>query len=463
MALRKLFQAALALALLLLWPLPLAGVAQEDARYGVSLTADAGGFPEEVRVFVSVTDPRGLAMKGLDAAAFTVEEDGVPVEDFQFDQQAEGAIRLIDVVLAVDVSGSMQDPANAPAIDAAREGLLGFLDTIKGLGRADVSVTLLFFGDGLREIPGNSWERLRNEAANVTATDSETHLYDAIHRSVEILEDGAGASRRVVVVLTDGRDQGVNEGDPGSDLSLEALVEELEGSAVQIFAVGVGEPDAGALSQIAEASGGSYRPIAETGSLPEAYQELAEGLPPVTYRIAYMPPGESSDGRTVKVTYTGDAGSGVGEATYFPPGTDRPENRIDWTLIALAVLGVLVVVLLVVVLSSRGDRRHGPSALAGPPTPWLGPAFVVAGYRYPISAAEMSIGRDPSTDICIAEPSVSRVHARVTMSPEGLLLEDLNSSNGTFVNGEPIRASYLQDGDSVSFGTVDVQFEVRAL
>lgn len=466
MALKRLMQFVAVGLAALIGPLAVAGIAQGSA-YVVGVTTDTAD-PGQVRLFVTVTDPQGLSVKGLGPRDFSIEEDGVAIDEFETEQYVEGSSRLLDVVLAIDVSGSMQDPAEAPAIEAAREGLLGFLDTVKGLGQSKVRVTVLFFGDDVRKVDGD-WGELRDAVQTEPADDSETHLYDAIASAVRLAsEDAVNTSRRAVVVLTDGQDQGRAEGEPGSRLSLEELVGKLEAQRpekrVAVFPIGVGDTNDDALQAIADSSGGSFRRLGSTEELPEAYDELASGLPSVVYRLSYPPMSASQAERTAKVTVTIDGGEWFGEGKYYPSGLDRPsERKIDWTLIALAVLGVLVVVLLIIVLTSRGGGSSGRTA--GPvmdQAPWLGPAFVVAGYRYPINVPEMSIGRDPSTDICIAEPSVSRVHARVTMSPEGLLLEDLNSSNGTFVNEEPIRAAYLRDGDSVIFGTVQVQFEVRA-
>ena len=63
------------------------------------------------------------------------------------------------------------------------------------------------------------------------------------------------------------------------------------------------------------------------------------------------------------------------------------------------------------------------------------------------------IGRSPSSDIVIDEPFVSATHARFTLQGPALVLEDLNSTNGTLVNGHPIsQAVSLRDGDEVQVG-----------
>lgn len=62
----------------------------------------------------------------------------------------------------------------------------------------------------------------------------------------------------------------------------------------------------------------------------------------------------------------------------------------------------------------------------------------------------MVLGREPTCDIVIADRQVSRQHARLTHTSDGILLEDLGSKNGTHFNGQPLEKSViLQDGDVV--------------
>lgn len=71
------------------------------------------------------------------------------------------------------------------------------------------------------------------------------------------------------------------------------------------------------------------------------------------------------------------------------------------------------------------------------------------------------IGRDPQSGVVLSEPSVSRRHAQLVRRDDALILEDLGSAVGTFVNDERVTAQVLNDGDRVRFGR-QVQFEVVA-
>ena len=74
-------------------------------------------------------------------------------------------------------------------------------------------------------------------------------------------------------------------------------------------------------------------------------------------------------------------------------------------------------------------------------------------------SAEFIIGRAPDCQMVIPSAAVSRRHARVRRREREVMIEDLGSSNGTFVNGEKISAAKaLKDGDRISFGTVELIF-----
>lgn len=63
------------------------------------------------------------------------------------------------------------------------------------------------------------------------------------------------------------------------------------------------------------------------------------------------------------------------------------------------------------------------------------------------------VGRSPSSDVVVDEPFVSATHARFTLQGPALVLEDLESTNGTMVNGHVIgQPVTLRDGDEVQIG-----------
>ena len=76
------------------------------------------------------------------------------------------------------------------------------------------------------------------------------------------------------------------------------------------------------------------------------------------------------------------------------------------------------------------------------------------GGEFPIRPAQpVLIGRASELEIVLVEDMVSRKHAKITLSDGKILLEDLGSTNGTYVNGEKVQAAILREGDRILIGT----------
>ena len=74
------------------------------------------------------------------------------------------------------------------------------------------------------------------------------------------------------------------------------------------------------------------------------------------------------------------------------------------------------------------------------------------GRRFEIAQAPLTLGRSPECTIQLADDSVSRQHCRVSPGPDGVVLVDNGSTNGTYVNGTAVSARHLRDGDRIQVG-----------
>jgi pSer/pThr/pTyr-binding forkhead associated (FHA) protein len=70
-----------------------------------------------------------------------------------------------------------------------------------------------------------------------------------------------------------------------------------------------------------------------------------------------------------------------------------------------------------------------------------------------------TVGRAPRADFVVDAPLVSRLHCRLSLQTDGLLVEDLESTNGTFVNGERVTKLLMRSGDALRVGRME--FSVR--
>lgn len=71
------------------------------------------------------------------------------------------------------------------------------------------------------------------------------------------------------------------------------------------------------------------------------------------------------------------------------------------------------------------------------------------------------IGRSEDSDIFLVDPSVSRNHAVVEFEADSPVVRDLESTNGTFVNGERVGTRRLHSGDIIMFGNTQLRLEAR--
>ena len=73
--------------------------------------------------------------------------------------------------------------------------------------------------------------------------------------------------------------------------------------------------------------------------------------------------------------------------------------------------------------------------------------------RFRIEQPESTLGRSEKCTFIVPSDTVSREHARIRLDGDALTIEDLNSSNGTFVNGREIKKTTLASGDVIGLGS----------
>ena len=82
------------------------------------------------------------------------------------------------------------------------------------------------------------------------------------------------------------------------------------------------------------------------------------------------------------------------------------------------------------------------------------------GMTYELTSEETLIGRNPTTDITLLDEGISREHALILLEEVdcSYTVEDLQSTNGTKVNGKRVRSATLAHGDEIQIGRTRFQF-----
>ena len=107
----------------------------------------------------------------------------------------------------------------------------------------------------------------------------------------------------------------------------------------------------------------------------------------------------------------------------------------------------------------RPEQPAPPKRRSNPADrPWLD----VDGERYPLMGAMTILGRDDAADIILDDPGISRRHSELRVTTDGphfvTTVRDLGSTNGTFVNGERVTSTHLDDGDRITVGRTSITF-----
>src|SRR4029450_10785469 len=78
-----------------------------------------------------------------------------------------------------------------------------------------------------------------------------------------------------------------------------------------------------------------------------------------------------------------------------------------------------------------------------------------------ITGERALLGRDPGADLVVNDPSVSRRHALLERRPEGWVVLDQRSANGTFINNQRVEQALLQSGHQLRLGAISVEGMVQ--
>jgi hypothetical protein len=97
--------------------------------------------------------------------------------------------------------------------------------------------------------------------------------------------------------------------------------------------------------------------------------------------------------------------------------------------------------------------KEGPGGAGG------GTLVLPNGTRVPLTSEVSLIGRGSDVAVKLEDTSVSRRHAEIRSSPEGFMVVDLGSTNGTKVNGVGVTERVLKDGDTLAVGDSQLRFE----
>jgi tight adherence protein B len=224
-----------------------------------------------------VVNVDGLEGTVLEADAFRVLEDGVPVEEIQVEPQTETAEVRVIVALAFDISGSV-----APVFEQIQDGARTFVTDMADRG---IQVALIPFSAEVEvTAPPTTNVDLLTGAIDDLVPGGITLLYDAIVTSAELIGrrlDDEEATLARIVVFSDG-------GDNGSEATIDEAIAAAQEIRAPIITVGweTAEFDPDAMQQMAEATGGTVAASADASDVAELFAEVSRDIASV-YVLRY--------------------------------------------------------------------------------------------------------------------------------------------------------------------------------
>lgn len=308
------------------------GTGNVEVRFEAS---DPAGFPT-VSTRVTVLDPVGMPIPGLDASNFDLFEDGHQVPVVRVDSYINPDVQVA-VALVIDISGSMSEE-----IDEARSAATAF---VNGLGGNDRVAVIAFRGDkgdvNLDEpFPQINPEReidFTDDKAQVLALidrldvpsprAGRTPLYDALSKAIRMTSRISGADYRFVMAFTDGNEKCKDCG--GSVLKPDDPIREAEKYNIPVFTIGLGQDaDEDYLKRVAWTTGGTYQFTPTPDKLADIYQDVVNRLKQ-QYVITYTARA-AADGKEhkldIKVTTPFGDGSNLFSIPY--PCPQKPGVRL---------------------------------------------------------------------------------------------------------------------------------------
>jgi VWFA-related protein len=426
-----------------------------------------------ITLYVSVSDLQGRPAQGIQSGDFMVDEQGTlgkPASVKTF-AESEGGMAI---VLVLDASGSMK----GQPFREAKRAVNSFLSL---LGPKD-RVALMVLEDEVR-LAAPFTSNMRDVKAKVDETEATakiTLLYDGLAKAVdEINARGTTLpTRRAIVVLSDGRDE-------GSTKKLEDVRDHALEANVPVYSVGftrVGPQYLPNLRRISDLTGGLYVDAHAPSQLSEIYAQVFEhvrSLYVVGFRATTIKPDGQSHMLRVRVTSQGTQ-TDTPPRSFIAPLIEVATPRRNWVTGALVALAVLAALALVIGWWAARRSRPGICATCGralapdsvecafcnaaAANPTFGRLVVQngtgRGVEYELAEADNTIGISKENRVVLKGDGIAEQHAKISVSGKRYELTDSGSETGTYVNGKRVRQRYLKDKDVVKIGDVELIFEM---
>jgi hypothetical protein len=432
-------RAGLAAAALAALTLAAPALAQQGVPSSVSIEVLRRVGGDRQVSWISVLDAAGDPVAGVTRGAVSVEHDGHPVDDLELTPYGD-VYHSLRLTLVVDPELVRGDAAS---------GMSALLqDLAAGAGESDRIVIRAVSGSSRTiEAPLSRASDLRDRLDALAAGETSPRLWDALYDAVRSAAHVPPSQGTAVILVTRGVESGSHHGSVDV-LAVAGLGRRVVPIGVLVLGGGSGS-EIENLTRVVARTGGGVRRVSSAGDLggqAAAMVRRARGSYRLTYRVRDWD--GSAESHVLGVSVQGAAGARPARLEYATADVTEPpfwRRPLLWVILsALVVFAALVYLLtrrarMCRLVITRGDEQ---------------------GCRYEIFGLPVTIGAAVGNDLTFPESEVSRNHAVMEKRGSGIELVDLNSENGTFVNGQRVSRRLLMRGDRVRLGAaVELMFE----
>jgi len=439
-----------------------------------------------VKAYIEVLDETNVVVDSLGTDQVTASVGTTPAKTLSvtpFRESGEG----VAYIFLIDVSKSLR----SAQFVVLQKALAAAIDAMGEKDRA----AIVTFGTEVKIVQSftGSQSTLTGAIAEITTTDNDTQLHRGLIRASELGKVKAQdiPNRRVILILSDGMD------DFAGGMTKEEVLDKLAENHIPVYAIGldqspntrIQEESLKVLGEFARTSGGDYIEVG-TQPIDEVYKDLLDKIWR-TYLAEFSCEEVEADGQVKRVQVSismDDHSVSSGLDIRFLPKAPVPET--GWSnqqKTAMAAVAAVVALILILTVRSRTRQRRAdsekeasstpnrPASVPPAPTRMVKKAklrkltFTVVkgtepGHNKDLEMTdELVIGRSQSCDYKVeGDDEVSSRHCQISLAEDDLMIGDLNSTNGTSVNGAPlVQFRTLEDGDIVGLGRTEIRISFR--
>ncbi|MBK7377698.1 MAG: VWA domain-containing protein [Ignavibacteriales bacterium] len=463
------------------------------------LEIDTTSFPM-LKVGFTIFGDKALMVKDLSKSDIFPFDGEKKIKNF--DLKLLYNTEKLRVCVLLDVSGSMKGEKFINAKLALNE----MLNVISATDQC----ALITFGTEVTSISGftNDFNYLRNSIEDVILS-KKTKLFDGLFEATKLFSSFE-KTRNAIILITDGKDE-------GSVQDLQAVLAKSKRNNVEIYSIGMGDDaDLYTLTKLSEETGAGYKGLINPPELHFVVSNIYELLTK-SYELSFLTPDSivqiASTKRELGLRLNYDNISKAEKVDYIVPRYDPV--RKDWTryiLIAGFIILSFIIISYIIINSRRKKEMvlggayttevetdgqeeeyfdHGEDGVGEDETEedWedefkknvqdqktviiskgqfkttesLG--YLVLRSKkfgmniYELKQSEIIIGRASTVDILIDDEEVSKLHAKVKFDEGKFILDDMGSSNGTYINNQIVFHAELKDGDIIKIGVHELVFK----